>query len=225
MMVTTSSEHKVKKLSLVDALRPKSLDEVIGHDDIKPVIRNLIAKECQRWLFYGSTGTGKTSLAHIVARELQGPTYPVGLIEIHGADRSAPEMRDLIEKTDTVCTLHGTYRIIIIDEAQQLTEQVKTLLLKPLEQEQSCNVWILCTMDVTKLDRALRDRCARFHLEGMGPNERRQLVERAAERLGYTGDTAKFLNVINDRGRVSAREILGDFEMFANGMPIEAVGV
>src|SRR5205814_3675628 len=108
----------------------------------------------------------------------------------------------------------------ILDEAQALSEAAKSVLLKPLE-DSSANVWILCAMDVTKLHPALRDRCTSFKLVGMGPKERKELVERAAKYLEYTEDTKRFLRELDAREVFSARDILGSFEKHANGMRAE----
>lgn len=216
----------MKKPSLIAALRPKSLDEVIGHDDIKPAIRKFIDQECQQWLFHGKTGTGKTSLAWIVARELLGPDYePHEIQEINGGRIS--DVRDAVENRHQPSIYNKSkYRVYIMDEAQQFTDDARSLLLGPLEEQGSDCIWILCTMDVGKLDRAIRDRCVQFHLKDMGPLERRKLVDRAAKYLGYTGDMTKFLKVIDQQELFSARDILGAFERFANSMPVEeAVGV
>lgn len=212
---------KTSKTSLRDALRPKSLDEVIGHEGLKPTIRKFIDQERTRWLFHGPTGTGKTSMAHIVARGIRGDSYPNDVIEINGADfRGVGDMRDLVNETDCY-PMTGKYRVLILDEAQALTDEARSLLLKPLENEQSANVWILCTMDVKKVHQAIRDRCDSFLLRGMGAHERAVLVSRAAEYLGYTGDTSRFLRVINDTNLISARDVLASFEKFANGMAAE----
>lgn len=214
--------------SLREALRPRSLDEVIGNDSIKPAISKFVEQGCRRWLFYGPTGTGKTSLAWIVARKLYGSdtTDDRDVVEVNGADlRGIEEMRELTGRVTRYHTWGGNCHVIILDEVHQLTNDAKTLLLKPLE-DTSTTVWILCTTDVTKLDRALRDRCTQFQLKSMGPAERRQLVERAVKYLGYTGDTARFLKAIDQSEAFSARDILGAFERFVNGMPVEeAVGV
>jgi hypothetical protein len=83
------------------------------------------------------------------------------------------------------------------------------------------NVWILCTMDETKLHRALKDRCTSFKLKKMGSQERRELVARAAKHLGYTDDTRPFLREVDAKELYSARDILASFEKYADGMRAE----
>lgn len=207
-------------MSLALELRPKTLDEVVGQEHIKPAIRKCIDRGCQRWLFHGQTGTGKTSLAHIVARGLGAEE----VLEINAAQYGGiEEIEDLVQQINCY-PMNGKYRAIILDEAQALSEAAKSVLLKPLENpNDDANVWILCTMDVTKLHRALRDRCTSFKLKGMGPNERREIVTRAAKHLGYTDDTNtnRFLRELDAKEVYSARDILGSFEKLADGMRAE----
>lgn len=221
------------EVSLAVRLRPKSLDEVIGHDNIKPGIRKRIDHECRCWLFYGDTGTGKTSLAHIVAREIQGPDFPAhkqpDIIDFDCTDQTGSrEIRELLDVSDRCYPMAGKYRVVILDEAQQLSKAAKTLLLKPLERDgEVTTVWIICTTEVKSLPQALCDRCTgQFHLRAMNSRDRQMLVLRAAEHLHYEKDTTRFLREIEQQGIGSARKILDSFERFADGVSIDdAIGV
>jgi replication-associated recombination protein RarA len=211
--------------NLAQQLRPKTLDHLIANKNIKPAIRNFINQKCHYWLFYGPTGTGKTSLAYIVARELRnGDASEPDVLLTNAADfRGVQDVRELARNSE-VCPWTGDHRVIILDEAQQLTKEAQSLLLNEFERRWTDTgpVWILCTTEKDKVIKALRDRCAAtFKLEAMGPSERRELVARAARHLNYTGDTNRFIKLLDAHEVFSARDVLAAFERFYHGMPVE----
>jgi DNA polymerase III gamma/tau subunit len=224
-----SENGRMSTLGLALDLRPKSLDEVVGQDEIKPAIRNFMDNQCITWLFAGPTGVGKTTLAHIVAREIQGWDYPkdspVQVTEIDG-HLSITQVRELIQQS-YLSPIYGRYAVILLDEAQAITGAAQTALLGALENTHGRAAWILCTTDPTKLAKPLRDRCAaRFTLTPMGSKERRELVARAAVSLNYKGEVTKLLEALDEAKVASAREVYGSFEQFSNGMPPRmAVGI
>lgn len=217
------------EVSLAVTLRPTSLEQLIGHDKIKPGIRKLIDKACRCWLFHGPTGTGKTSLAHIVAREIQGSDFPddeePDVIELDCAEQTEI-LRDVVNSSETY-PMRGRVRVVILDEAHQLSKRGKTLLHKAFEKAgEVTTVWILCTTELRSIPEPLRDRCTgQFYLGPMESRERQMLVSRAAEHLNFTKDTSKFLREVEQAKIGSARKIIDAFERFADDVPIdEAIG-
>jgi hypothetical protein len=207
-------------------LRPRNFDDVIGQDDIIRTMRAKLDKgEVPRAImFVGPPGTGKTTLAKIIARAAQGWDFPADeepeLIEINAADfRKIDDMRDLMQGIDTY-PLVGKVRVIILDEAHQLTKDSQNLLLKPFEKEVSPILWIICTTETAKILPALVSRCQVFTVARLNKKSTHLLLERAATYLGH-GDYSNFEAVAIREHLDQPRPLLNAFENYHNGMTAE----
>lgn len=206
------------------ALRPTKFDEVIGQEDTCRVLQAEIDKgEIPRAImFIGPAGTGKTTLAKIIARAAQGWDFPIDLepdlLEINAADMSGiDDMRELIEATESF-PMQGKYRVIILDEAHQLSKPAQNCLLKPFERKDSATLWIICTTETGKIIPALRTRCQIFNLTRLSKKGIHELLVRAGE---YTGkaDFTDFEAVAIRENLNQPRPLLNAFGNYVNGMP------
>lgn len=216
--------------SLNISLRPSSFADMIGHKKLVAAIQKLISERVPRaFLFSGSFGAGKTTLAHIVARAIQGPDFEdylePELLEINAAEATGiDDVRPLIEQA-AYMPMVGKYRVIILDEAHKLSEAAQNSLLKPFEDPNSPTVWIFCTTNHAKILKGLRDRAAHFEVPLMNAAEREELVRFA--RASMRGDLPSpdaiqhFIDTINEYEIASPRAILTSFERFAAGLPSE----
>lgn len=207
------------------SMRPKNFDEVLGLENEKAALLAKIetGNIPRAFTFIGPFGCGKTTLAYIVARAIQGWDFegtPV-VEEINAANLTGVSaMRELADAAGSY-PMVGKYRVIILDEAHKLSKPAQELLLKEFESPTSPTVWIICTTDPSKLIEGLLKggRLFAISVRGMDAERRKQLVERAAKELGHTGDITEFLTALTKGKVVSPRRILMSFEMYHFGIP------
>jgi len=163
--------------------RPQDFDEVVGQEPVVRTLRNAISSGQlrQAYLFAGPRGTGKTSLARILAKALncvQGPTpdpdntchacqaiangSSLDVVEMDAASqRGIDDIREIRERV-VLQPAEGRYKVYILDEAHQLTDAAWNALLKLIEEPPPHLVFVFCTTELAKVLPTVRSRCQTF---------------------------------------------------------------
>jgi len=190
-------------VSLYRRHRPRTFADVVGQDHVVRTLRNAIEQDKvhHAYLFVGSRGTGKTSMAKILAASLNcvnGPTVsPCGecdscvsiasatsldVIEMDAAsNNSVDDIRDLRERV-AFAPVSGRHKIYILDEAHMLTAAAWNAFLKTLEEPPPNTVFVLATTEANKVLPTVVDRCHRFDFARPSVAQIATVLRRVSER-------------------------------------------
>lgn len=225
--------------------RPKVFEQVIGQEHVVSALVNGL--DSQRvhhaFLFTGTRGVGKTTLARIFAKALnceQGvSSKPCGecvacrgvdqgnfidLIEVDAASRTkVDDTRELLDNVQYTPT-QGRFKIYLIDEVHMLSTHSFNALLKTLEEPPAHVKFLLATTDPQKLPTTILSRCIQFNLKAMDTGRLAQLLEQIMEAEGVDGDSSALL-ILARSANGSVRDALSLLDQgiaFGNGEVREA---
>jgi DNA polymerase-3 subunit gamma/tau len=148
-------------LDLRTKWRPKTFEEVVGQEAlVRSLTASLKAKNCHCYLLSGSAGTGKSTIARLIAKEVG--CKPNNYTEINAADVTGVDaMRALIE-TSIYSGIGGGSKVIVLDEIHRLSASAFSVLLKPTEDTPKHVYWVFCTTDPGKIPKANLTRCTQY---------------------------------------------------------------
>ncbi len=200
--------------SLYRRYRPLSLADVVGEEQVTgPLIKSLEQNKINHaYLFIGPRGCGKTSVARILAHEVNGFKYDIedeyiDIIEIDGAsNRGIDNIRELREKV-AIAPSSGKYKVYIIDEVHMLTKEAFNALLKTLEEPPKHVIFIMATTDAYKVPVTITSRAQCFTFKLAEPDVMFDYLKRITEKekIKITDDALK---IIIKRGGGSFRDTL-----------------
>lgn len=226
-------------VALYRTYRPKYFKDVFGQKVIVQTLQNALLNEkfAHAYLFSGPRGTGKTSVAKIVAKTLNCLEAPVSepcgqcdvclgvdrgdvpdIIEIDAASNNGvDEIRDLRDKVKYAPSI-GKYKVYIIDEVHMLTQAAFNALLKTLEEPPKYVVFILATTEPHKVPSTILSRCQRFDFKNIEmsdiENNLRKIIQ--TENLKITDDALTAIARTAEGGMRDALSLLDQVVSFTN---------
>ena len=196
--------------SLYRAYRPQSFSEVAGQEQVTKPLADAIAvkKVGHAYLFAGSRGLGKTTVARILARELGCSERD--LYEIDAASNNSVE--DIRALTEGVYTLpfESPYKVYILDEVHMLSKSAWNAFLKTLEEPPAHTIFILATTELERVPETVQSRCQVFEFKKPTRGGLAQVCIAVAKKEGYTLDlpAAELIALLADGSYRDALSVL-----------------
>lgn len=209
-------------VALYRAYRPQKFNEVVGQQHIIKTLQNAISlnKVAHAYLFCGPRGTGKTTLAKIMAKALNcihGPSIEPcdeceickgiqkgiisDVVEIDAASNNGADDIRALRETVKFLPAHGKYKVYIIDEVHMLSNAAFNALLKTLEEPPAHVIFILATTEPYKLPNTILSRCQRFDFQSISMDDilKRLNIVASEENIKIT-DEAKYQIAASSEG-------------------------
>ena len=203
--------------------RPQKFKDVIGQNHIVKVLEGAIklGNISHAYLFSGSRGTGKTSMARILSREIG--TSANDLVEMDAAsNRGIDDVREIRESVNTL-PFESRYKVYIIDEVHMLTKDAWNAFLKTLEEPPQHVVFVLATTELEKVPETVISRCQTFSFKQPNQATLKDFTLTVAKKEGFILEPAA-AELVAILGDGSFRDAHGILEKVFSSTPSTSLG-
>ncbi|NPA38580.1 MAG: replication factor C small subunit [Candidatus Nanohaloarchaeota archaeon] len=192
--------------------RPKSLDEVVDQEHVVERLKAFVKqKNIPNLLFAGPAGTGKTTCALALARDLYGENWKHNFLELNASDeRGIDVVRGKIKDFARTKPIDADFKIIFLDEADALTQEAQQALRRTMEKYASVTRFILSCNYSSKIIPPIQSRCAVFRFKPLPDEAIKSLLKKIAEKenISITEEALNALIVLSEGDLRKAINIL-----------------
>lgn len=214
----------MSELALYRKYRPQTFAEVVGQEDVVTALSGAIKQEriAHAYIFAGTRGTGKTSIARIFSRALgvsDNDLYEIDAASNRGID-DIREIRDGVH----VLPFESPYKVYIVDEVHMLTKEAWNALLKTLEEPPKHVIFILATTELEKIPETIISRCQTFSFKRPSRDMLKVHVNAVAKKEGYSLErgVAELIALLGDG---SFRDTLGTLDKVIGSATVKKITV
>ena len=207
-MAKADATQERAPMALYRKYRPQSFDDIRGDQEVVEVLQAAVRQDklAHAYLFAGSRGTGKTSMARILAHVAGVAEEDVYEIDA-ASNRQVEDARQLREGVATL-PFSSRYKFYILDEVHMFTKDAWNTLLKTLEEPPAHAIFVLCTTELDRVPETIVSRCQVFNFKKPTHNTLKKLVQDVAKKEGATIEPAG-AELVALMGEGSFRDALG----------------
>jgi replication factor C small subunit len=196
----------------IERYRPRSREEIVGNtEEIDRIFSAIATGNIPHMLFSGPPGVGKTTVALVIARQLFGEFFKPNFLELNASDeRGINVVRETIKEFCKTAPMQAKFKILFLDEADNMTRDAQEALRRILEQYSQVTRFIFSCNDASQLIEPIQSRCELFNFGALQPED-------ILDRLIQISIQEKLLGVTPEIMKESVAKALSEISRQANG--------